>query len=129
MTEFEGQIAWVYCEDLAITSAFYSNVLGLELWRDAGTAQIFRSAPGAMIGVCRVFEGREVLPAGGMITLLISDVDERYELLKSRGARLLSAPEKLEHFGIYSFFCEDPNGYVIEIQRFLELDQARSGSN
>ena len=119
MAEFDGQIAWVYCEDLERTCAFYGEVLGLDLWRDAGAARIFRTAQGAMIGVCQAFEGREMHPPGSMITLLSEDVDGWYARLKSRGAKLRGAPEEIAQFSIYSFFCEDPNGYVIEIQKFL----------
>ena len=114
-----GQIAWVYCEELNETCRFYEDILGLSLWRDAGSARIYNAGEGAMIGVCRAFDGREVQPAGGMITLLTDDVDGWYDRLNKRGARLRNAPEKMEKFGIYSFFCEDPNGYVIEVQTFL----------
>lgn len=119
MADFEGQISWVYCDDLETACHFYGETLGLELWRDAGMARIYRTANAAMIGVCRAFDGREVQPVGAMITLLSEDVDGWYDRLKSRGARLRGAPEELRAFGIYSFFCEDPNGYVIEIQKFL----------
>ncbi|MDQ2089875.1 VOC family protein [Marimonas arenosa] len=120
MAAIEGQITWVYCDDLDTTSAFYADALGLTLWRDAGMARIFRTAPGAFIGVCRAFEDRVVNPAGGMITLLTDDVDGWYDRLKSRGVPLRGAPQEMAEFGIYSFFCEDPNGYVIEVQAFLD---------
>ena len=41
------------------------------------------------------------------------------KLLLAKGAKLRGTPEKIEQFGIYSFFCEDPNGYLIEVQTFL----------
>ena len=120
MQDFDGVITWVYFDDLDKTSAFYGDVLGLALWRDAGSARIFRVGPAAMIGVCRAFADRVVQPAGGMITLLTDAVDETYARLLAEGAELEVPPERLERFGIYSFFCRDPNGYVIEVQSFLD---------
>lgn len=118
-TRAASLITWVYCNDLTKTSAFYGEVLDLPLWRDAGAARIYHAGEGALIGVCRAFENRVVNPSGGMITLLRDDVDGWYDRLQAKGAKLHGAPEKIEQFGIYSFFCEDPNGYVIEIQTFL----------
>ena len=117
--EITGQISWVYCRDLAETVPFYRDVLGLEVARDAISAMIFAAGPGAMIGVCEAFGDRVIEPAGGMITLLVEDVDGWYARLKSRRAALKGPPERIERFGIYSFFCTDPNGYVIEVQTFL----------
>ena len=119
MRDIEGQICWVYCDDLESTCRFYGEILGFELWRDAGAARIYHTINGAFIGVCRAFDDRKVQPNGGMITLLTNDVDGWYALLKARNVRLQGAPQVLSDFGIYSFFCEDPNGYVIEFQKFL----------
>lgn len=117
-----GQIAWVYTDDLEGTVPFYRDVLGLRVERDAGEAMIFETTPGAFIGVCRAFEDRVVQPEGSMITLLVENigaVDAWYARLVKAGAGVPAAPERMGRFGIYSFFCADPNGYVIEVQTFL----------
>lgn len=115
----DAMITWVYCKDLNHTAAFYRDMLDLPQWRDAGAAQIFEAGPNAYIGVCQEFENRRANPDGGMITLLRQDVDGWYARLADKGAKLHGPPTTIEQFGIYSFFCEDPNGYVIEVQRFL----------
>lgn len=117
-THFDQQIVWVYTDDVETTCEFYGGMLGLELIRDEGAAQIFRTAGQAAIGVCQAFEDRVVEPAGSMITLVTDDVDAWYADLEERGADLLGPPRRLEAFGIYGFFARDPNGYVVEIQRF-----------
>lgn len=116
--QFDQQIVWVYTEDLETTCDFYGRLLGLELIRDEGTARIFRTVGQAAIGVCQAFEDRVVQPAGTMITLVNDDVDAWYADLKEKGADLLGPPRRLEAFGIYGFFARDPNGYVVEFQRF-----------
>ncbi|WP_127113538.1 VOC family protein [Shimia sediminis] len=117
--QITGQITWVYTHDLVASVAFYRDALGLPVWRDAGAAVIFEPLPGAKIGVCTAFEDRVVEPAGSMITLLTDDVDGWYDRLVAAGTTVKGPPEKLERFGIYSFFCEDPSGYTIEIQKFI----------
>ena len=123
LTVFSGQISWVYTSNLDDTAHFYGELLQLELFKDEGTARIYRTSESGYIGVCRIFADRVVQPAGGMITLLDEDVDQRYRLLKARGVRLSGPPEVLDAFDIYSFFAYDPNDYVIEFQKFLDSEQ------
>ncbi len=123
MTDVTGQVTWVYTEKLATAAGFYRDVLRLPVVRDAGTALIFETAPGARLGLCEAFDGRVVEPKGSMITLLVADraaVDDWYARVTAVAATVRGAPEVLERFGIYSFFCEDPNGYQVEVQCFLD---------
>ena len=114
------QITWVYTDDLENTSAFYQNKLGLKPVIDEGAARIFEVSPTARIGVCTAFDDRTVEPKGGMITLVTDQVDEWYSQLIGKGVVIDSAPHVLEKFNIYTFFLKDPNGYIIEIQQFLD---------
>ena len=120
-----SQIAWVYTLDLDGTCAFYSQVLGLALSRDEGDARIYATGMHSAIGVCRAMGSRIVQPAGGMITLATGDVDGWYERLRRAGATLRGAPERHEGFGIYGFVAQDPNGYLIEFQAFLDAQDAQ----
>ncbi len=118
LPRLKQQITWVYTHDLEDTCAFYSDALGLELERDVEKARIFSVGGLASIGVCLAFEDRIVQPSGSMITFVTDDVDDWYADLKEKSVDLLGRPRRLEEFGIYSFFCRDPNGYVVEIQSF-----------
>ena len=113
-----GLITWVYTEDLEETARFYEETLGFECSRREETARIFDIACGACIGVCKVFANRVVEPRGGMISIVTDDVDAWYQKLKSTSMTLATPPERLEQFGIYTFFVTDPNGYVLEFQQF-----------
>ena len=117
--DFEVQITWVYCSDIEASHHFYAECLGLPLLRDEGSARIYQTTAGAAIGVCRAFEDRVVEPRGGMISLVTDDVDGWYKRLSESGGTTRGAPHVLEKFGIYTFFAEDPDGYVIEFQQFL----------
>ena len=62
-------------------------------------------------------------PLGGLLFTLITDeVDGWYEHLQSRDVAITTPPKLNETYGIYHFFVRDPNGYLIEIQRFLDPD-------
>lgn len=120
-------ITWVYTDDLEVSSRFYRETLGLPLVTDQGAARIFRISEAAFIGVCRAFEGRAVAPAGSMISLVSDDVDGWYERLSAAGVKTRGRPQRLAAFNIYSFFAEDPNGYTIEVQQFLDPHWATAG--
>ena len=116
---FDIQITWIYCSNLEISHHFYGGTLGLPLLRDEGSAQIYRTTAGAAIGVCCAFKDRVVEPRGGMISLVTDDVNGWYKQLSESGVTTRGLPHVLEEFGIYTFFAEDPDGYVIEFQQFL----------
>ncbi len=115
-----SQITWVYTDNLERASKFYEKSLGFELVIDEGTARIFQVTSTAQVGVCTAFEDRVIEPKGGMITLVTNDVDKWYSKLTNQGVVINKPPHILEKFNIYTFFLEDPNGYVIEIQQFLK---------
>ena len=117
-TNIVAQISWVYTRDLDATADFYTRVLGLQCRRDEGSARIYATADNAAIGVCLAFAGRVVEPQGGMISIVTDDVDAWYRRLLAQGLAIAKPPHRLEQFGIYTFFIEDPNGYVIEFQQF-----------
>lgn len=116
----QQQVTWVYTGDLDGTCAFYAGALALAQVLDQGTCRIFRAAPDAFIGVCRARPGREVQPAGVVITLVSDDVDGWYRRLRDAGVTLEGPPALSEAFNVYSFFARDPNGYRIEFQTFRD---------
>jgi uncharacterized glyoxalase superfamily protein PhnB len=58
-----------------------------------------------------------------MISLVTDAVEEWYETLKKRDVKLLSTPLTKEDIGIRSFLFEDPEGHILEIQKFLDQDR------
>ena len=114
----DQQVTWVYTEDLEGTAEFYASILGLSLVLDQGSCRIYRASPAAFIGVCAVRPGRYVEPKGVVITFVTQEVDEWHNRLIAAGATIDSPPEYSEQFMVYCFFVRDPNGYLLEFQRF-----------
>lgn len=113
----KGQLMFLPTDDLEAVSDFYESLLGLPLVRDQGLCRIFRSGPGAYLGFCN---RGYAIPTDYrvVITLLIDDVDGAYHALKAQGVETENEPGLSERFNVYQFFVRDPNGYLVEVQRF-----------
>ena len=117
LLSLEQQITFLYTPDLASTSHFYEEIMGLDLALDQGTCRIYHTAPYAYLGVCERADA--VIDPGNIIfTLVTPDVDEWYLMLKEKGVQFEKPPDLNPRYQIYHCFLRDPNGYLIEIQRF-----------
>ena len=113
------QITFLYTEDIDTTAPFYEDALGLELTLDQGGCRIYHiTGQTAYIGICERATPRT--PDGVIFTLVTPDVDGWYERIRSHGYTPEDAPKVSNKYGIYHFFVKDPNGYLIEVQRFLD---------
>ena len=92
--EIVAQISWVYTQELDSTADFYADKLGFKCLRAEDGARIFATANGAAIGICQAFEDRVVEPKGGMISLVIDDVDGCYRQLVERGVEIRQPPHR-----------------------------------
>src|SRR5215831_15482127 len=95
------QITFLDTEDLARTAEFYEDILGLRLARDQGTCRIYHVCEGAYLGFCRRDPASAVAP-------------------RSAAGVTVKPPADNPPYRIYNAFVRDPNGYLVEIQRFWE---------
>jgi catechol 2,3-dioxygenase-like lactoylglutathione lyase family enzyme len=113
----DGQITFLYTTDLIKTTNFYQNIMGFQMILDQGTCRIFRVAESSYIGFCH----KETINSDDLntiFTVVTTDVDGWYVHLKEHGISFNKTPEYNPKYQIYHFFLNDPNGYLIEIQRF-----------
>lgn len=123
----EQQITFLYTRDLAKTAHFYETVMGLPMVLDQGGCRIYHVVGEAYLGFCERESAPEV-PQGILFTLVTPDVDAWYEYLAAQGVPFEKTPALNETYGIYHCFAQDPNGYLIEIQRFLDPDWSETPS-
>jgi catechol 2,3-dioxygenase-like lactoylglutathione lyase family enzyme len=116
VTSFDSQITFCYTRDLDETARFYEELLGLSLVLDQGGCRIYRVTAGAYVGFC----GREGAPRpeGVILTFVTDDVDGWFDRLSDAGVLFEKAPALNPDYRIYHCFLRDPNGYLLEIQRF-----------
>lgn len=112
------QITFLYTQDLEKSARFYEQAMGLPLILDQGGCRIYGITESAFVGVCERNDVRD--PSGVILTLVVDDVQAWYATLQERGVPFDSPPRVNEAYGILHCFARDPNGYAIEIQRFLD---------
>ncbi len=117
--EFKQFITFLGTKDLTVTSNFYNNLLGLTLYKDQGVCLIFNINSMSKIGFCEHMPIVHVRKSP-ILTLVTDDVDKEYDRLLKLGIEISEKPLFNQKFNIYHFFFEDPNGYTIEIQKFLD---------
>ena len=119
----DQQITFLYTRDLETTARFYEEVLGLPLALDQGVCRIYRVSGDGYLGFCRRAETPEQppdMPPAVIFTIVTEEVDQWYSHLSDRGAVFDEPPAINPQYNIYHCFLRDPNGYLIEIQRFLD---------
>ncbi len=116
----DQQVTFLYTADLPQTAVFYETILELPLVLDQGVCRIYATGGGAFIGFCQHLSAGAAPPAGVILTLVSQDVDGWYAFLQKKGILFEKSPAFNEKFNIYHCFLRDPNGYLIEIQRFLD---------
>ncbi len=120
---FESGLTFLHCEDIERTTKFYTEILDLPLVLDQGGCRIFRINDGSFIGFCQ----RPVpTTKGTIITFVDNDVDGWAERLKQKGVKLEKEPTHNVEYLIYHIFFRDPDGYLLEIQRFDDPDWKES---
>jgi catechol 2,3-dioxygenase-like lactoylglutathione lyase family enzyme len=113
----DQQITFLYTRDLEATARFYKDLLGLTLALDQGDCRIYGTSSDGYLGFCQR-ETAPTKPLGVILTLVTSEVDEWYQYLSAHGVAFEKPPALNPRYDIYHCFLRDPNGYLIEIQRF-----------
>lgn len=106
------------CLDLQKTKEFYVDLCGLTLFKDQGKCHIYALSSTAMVGFCLHLDGthQEKSP---IITFVVEDVS----MMHSKMVEAEKQPSEMrinEFFKLEHFFMKDPNGYTVEVQRFIE---------
>ncbi|MBE9127912.1 MULTISPECIES: VOC family protein [unclassified Coleofasciculus] len=117
----ESSITFFYTHDFDISARFYEDRLGLELWLDQGSCRIYRVSGDGYVGLCQTSGTKTPLvdkQSNVIFTLVTPQVDEWFNYLTRRGVEFEKPPQLNEKYNIYHCFLRDPNGYLIEIQRF-----------
>ena len=128
---FDQQVTFLYVKNLEKSERFYAGVLGLTLVMNQGLARIYRVGCGnAFLGICLSSEVQQPpppdrAPLGVIVTFVTDDVDGAYAALRAKGVAFETAPATNATYNIYNCFFRDPDGYLLEIQKFLSPDWPR----
>ena len=115
---FTETITFFYTADMDATAKFYEDIFGLLLVVDQGVCRIFQVGSGGYLAFCD--RKTAAVPDGVVFTFVTQDVDGWVARLQAYGVELERAAQETKPFGIYNCFLRDPNGYLLEIQRFSD---------
>ena len=112
----DALVTFLYVDDLARSDRFYREQLGLALVTDQGACRIYEVAAGGYLGVCS--HAGPASPEGVIVTLVRDDVEGYCAELAERGVDFEKPVAHNERFGITHAFLRDPDGHLVEVQRF-----------
>ncbi len=120
-------ITFFYHKDIEPAMQFYGEVMGFQLVSDQGWAKIFRIAGNSYVGVVTGREGfyQPQEKNAVLLTVVVNNVQEWYERLRKTETTLLTELQEKPDIQVRCFFLQDPAGYAIEIQEFLDPEVAR----
>lgn len=113
---YAQSVCFFYTNDLANTHEFYHEALGLPMVLDQGACRIYQVSQDGFIGFCT--HRKPSHTDGIIITLVTQDVENRVEALKRNGVLFEKDVTINPRFMITHAFLRDPNGYLVELQRF-----------
>ena len=121
-------ITFFYYDLLEAPAEFYENKLGFKLVDDQQWAKIYRIQDNAYLGIVDGSRGfhHPQDNSAVLLTLVVHDVDAWYNKLVSHGVRILREIQTHDDIQVRCFFAEDPGGYTIEIQTFLNPTVAKA---
>jgi len=109
----------LYTHDLAKSAHFYEMIMRLRLVLDQGSCRIYQVSQDGFLGFCERATAPKQ-PEGIILTLATQAVDAWYHYLTEQGIAFEKKPVFNPDYNIYHCFVRDPNGYLIEIQQFLD---------
>ncbi|MCR4428415.1 MAG: VOC family protein [Caldiserica bacterium] len=120
--KIEYPIFFFYYKDLEQAFNFYQEVLNFKLEIDQGWCKILKIRESAYLGLVDERRGslKAVKEKGALLTLVVDKVEAWHEHLARKKVQGLTPIFKNEEIGVQGFFFEDPEGYKIEIQKFLK---------
>ena len=114
-------ITFLKVEDIQRSHTFYGEGLGLEMVIDQGQCRIYRLTESSYVGVC---ERPESGSSNVVVTIVTDDVADWHDRFVTAGAETDGEPRENSEYRIYHFFATDPDGHVLEVQRFWDVDWA-----
>ncbi len=122
---FKTIVPLLYSENISRSLAYYVNVLGFDRSWDYGEPPDF----GAVIkDTVEIFFSTQLQKGpGGWTCLVVDAIDEYYEAIKARNAKILSAPQTME-WGMREMVVEDPDGNKMRVGQPVVSARDRSHS-
>jgi GNAT superfamily N-acetyltransferase/catechol 2,3-dioxygenase-like lactoylglutathione lyase family enzyme len=121
---FRHSVPILYSSDIRKSIEYYMEVLGFDSkweWDDPPTfGGVNKDA--IQLFFCKNGQGQP----GTWVAIMVDNVDELYERVKSKRGKILSAPEDKE-WGLREMLVQDPDEHVIRFGQGVTHDRKKSG--
>lgn len=121
---FKYSVPILYSENVPGSIKYYTEVLGFDNkweWDEPATFGGV-SKDSIEIFFCEKGQGNP----GTWLSIMIDNLDEYYETIKSKGAKIRSVPENME-WGLREMLVEDPDGHMIRFGQAASRDRKKGG--
>ncbi|MEP6980937.1 MAG: VOC family protein [Nakamurella sp.] len=103
--------------DVNTTTAFYSDIAGLQTVMDGGWVTILAD-PGRPEVQLLLLTRDATAPINPDVSIQVDDVEAAYAAARARGAEIVH-PLTAEPWGVRRFFVRDPDGRVVNVLAHL----------
>lgn len=122
---FEGNVIWLYYNDIPAIQKFYEEQFGFELLVDQGFAKVYSSSPTCFIGLVDGAHGLHKFTEekAVIVSFITDEIDTWYEHLISQGIEMQIRLSDPDREGIRTFHMLDPGKYFLEFDYFKSDDE------
>ena len=117
--KFEKSITILYSSNVAHSIAYYIEKLGFDDKWEWDNPPTFGgiAKDDVEIFFCEKGQGHP----GTWLSIMLDNVDEYYETIKSKGANIIAPPDSKE-WNIREMLVQDPDGHIIRFGHRIECD-------
>ena len=120
MSQYNRAYTFIYYKDIKVAETFYRDLLGLRLEYESDWVTRFWVTDDYAIGVVQSGKGFLEAMEDKPVILCIGlnddvDIFALYDKLKDAGVKMHTSEVELRKTEGRIFFCEDPEGYIVEI--------------
>ena len=117
--KFEKSNPILYSKDVKSSLRYYTEILGFEEFWEWGTPTDFGGIIKDDVEIYFCLNGQG--NPGTWLAILVHDVDDYYNIIKKKGAKIISPPESKE-WNMREMLVEDPDGHIIRFGHRINCD-------
>jgi catechol 2,3-dioxygenase-like lactoylglutathione lyase family enzyme len=117
--KFEKSNPILYSSDIKRSLKYYTEILGFDHSWEWGEPTDFGGVAKDDVEIFFCLENQG--NPGTWLAIIVENVDEYYEEIKEKGAKILGPPISQE-WNMHEMYVEDPDGHILRIGNRIECD-------
>jgi uncharacterized glyoxalase superfamily protein PhnB len=117
--KFEKSNPILFSKNVKNSLTYYTEILGFEHSWEWGEPTDFGGVAKDDVEVFFCLQGQG--SPGTWLAIIVDDVDAYYDVIKAKGAKIISMPQSRE-WNMREMLVEDPDGHIIRFGHRIECD-------